>query len=192
MGKDPRRLDGLGGDERFAAVALERVTGGVATAHDVAPRQGAHDLDLLLPRGRRAAVEVTTIAGPGVRHRVPLLGGDGPAAPAALDGHGPTLARLLPAATTDLLLVPHVARRAAKVAAVRGADERHLFVGIGTGWLPARLYRALAAADGTLPSEDPVVQPAALTHLWLVAAAPGAPLVGWQRGTGWSRHEHAG
>ncbi len=42
----------------------------------------------------------------------------------------------LPCAVTELLMVPHVARRAAKVAAVPRVDERHLFVGIGDGGLP--------------------------------------------------------
>src|SRR5690349_24510261 len=73
MGADPRRLDGLGDDEAWAALALEHVTGGAVRAHDVGRLQGAYDLDLVLPRGRTAAVEVTTYTGPGVRHRRSLL-----------------------------------------------------------------------------------------------------------------------
>ena len=60
MGSDPRRLDGLRPDERAAALLLEHVTGGTVRAHDVGTRQGAYDLHLTYPRGRTAAVEVTT------------------------------------------------------------------------------------------------------------------------------------
>lgn len=60
MGSDPRRLDGLRPDERAAALLLEHVTGGIVRAHDVGTRQGAYDLHLTYPKGRTAAVEVTT------------------------------------------------------------------------------------------------------------------------------------
>ena len=60
MGSNPRRLDGLRPDERAAALLLEHVTGGTVRAHDVGTRQGAYDLHLTYPKGRTAAVEVTT------------------------------------------------------------------------------------------------------------------------------------
>ena len=74
MGSDPRRLDGLRPDEKLAALLVERVTGARARAHDVGGRQGAHDVDLTYPSGRRAALEVTTHAGVGVRHAASVLG----------------------------------------------------------------------------------------------------------------------
>lgn len=77
MGRDPRRLDGLKPDEKHAAVAVERATGATARAHDVDGRQGAYDLDLTYSDGRQAALEVTTHAGEGVRHRAALRERDG-------------------------------------------------------------------------------------------------------------------
>lgn len=209
MGADPKRLDGLSGDEAFAAVALERVTGGTVRAHDVGRLQGAYDLDLLLPRGRRAAVEVTTYTGPGERPHGSLLGGRlraarrrrGTAPPllgdriaagsATATAPTPSLADL-PTAATALLLVPHVARRAAKVAATTEADERHLFLGLGGDAVPAPLRRAMSALDAEPPTADPDVEQTELTHLWLTTADPGAPLHCWRRGTGWSVHDAGG
>ncbi|WP_392545318.1 hypothetical protein [Oryzobacter sp. 24SJ04S-52] len=193
MGSDPKRLDGLSDDEAYAAVALEHVTGGVVRAHDVGRLQGAYDLDLLLPRGRRAAVEVTTHTGPGVRHRSSLLGprarGRGQRPELTIDGEVPAG---LAEAVTALLLVPHVARRAVKVAAVAAADERHLFVGLGDGGLPDPLYRALARPVGVPGAPDPEVEHDGLTHLWLATAWAGSPLLGWRLGAGWSVHAIAG
>ena len=74
MGSDPRRLDGLRADEQVAAVLVERATGATARAHDVGTRQGAHDVDLVYPGGRTAALEVTTHAGSGARQAPALLG----------------------------------------------------------------------------------------------------------------------
>ncbi len=192
MGSDPKRLEGLSGDEAYAALALEHVTGGVARAHDVGRLQGAYDLDLSLPRGRRAAVEVTTVAGPGVRHHDSLLGprsrGRGMRAPRIeLDGvHG---LGGLAAATSALFRVPHIARRAAKVAAVADVDERHLFIGIGDGGLPRPLYLALGRPGPALPDDEPDIEHEALTHLWLATAWSGSPLLRWHRGAGWSVHD---
>lgn len=212
MGADPKRLDGLSGDEAFAAVALERVTGGTVRAHDVGRLQGAYDLDLLLPRGRRAAVEVTTYTGPGERPHGSLLGGRlrtdrrrrgttprppvDPTAAGAPTSAGaarptPSLADL-PAAATALLLVPHVARRAAKVAATSEADERHLFVGLGGDAVSAALRRAMSTLAAEPPTADPDVDEAELTHLWLTTADPAAPLHCWRRGAGWSVHDAGG
>jgi hypothetical protein len=73
VGSDPRRLDGLKPDEKLAAAAVERATGATARARDVDGRQGAYDVDLTYPDGHRAALEVTTHAGAGVRHRAALL-----------------------------------------------------------------------------------------------------------------------
>jgi hypothetical protein len=102
---------------------------------------------------------------------------------------GPVDSRLsgLPAAVTELLSVGHVARRAAKVAAVARVDERHLFVGIGEGALPDALYLPLTAPLEAVPTEDPDV-PEPLSHLWLTTSWRGAPLLGWDRDAGWRAH----
>lgn len=194
MGSDPKRLDGLSDDEVWAAVALEHVTGGVVRAHDVGRLQGAYDLDLLLPRGRRAAVEVTTHTGPGVRHHDSLLGprlrgrAPAPPPPAPTNGFRPPGGSGVAAAVSELLLVPHLVRRSAKVAAVSGADERHLFVGLGEGGIEAGVYRWLGRPT-SLPDDDPDVEEDGLTHLWLATPWAGAPLVRWWRGHGWSLHD---
>jgi hypothetical protein len=197
MGSDPRRLDGLRTDEKVAARLVERATGARARAHDVGRRQGAYDVHLTYPGGRTAALEVTTYAGsssrtgrallgrdrlsnPGARHPVPPLGDP----PALVD---PTLA-VLPDAVSLLLAVPHVARRAAKVATARRVDERHLFVGIGEGGLPEPLYLRLGAPHAPLPTGAPEV-PEGLTHLWLTTEWPGSPLIGWAVGRGWRSHQ---
>ena len=195
MGSDPKRLDGLSGDEVFAALALEHVTGGTARAHDIGRLQGAYDLDLLLPRGRTAAVEVTTIAGDGVRHRDALLGPRArgrarrPPHHAEPDGHAVTEA--LPGIATDLLTVPHIARRVAKVARTELVDERHLFVGIGSGWLRPADFAALGRPLADLPVSGPDVEDEGLTDLWLTTSWQGAPLLHWSRATGWAAHPSA-
>jgi hypothetical protein len=101
----------------------------------------------------------------------------------------PTDPRLLglPAAVGDLLGLPHVARRAAKVGSVEGVDERHLLIGLGPGALPRELYLPLCGAFTTLPTLDPDL-PDGLTHLWLTTAWRGAPLFGWNATTGWVAH----
>lgn len=273
MGADPRRLDGLKHDERYAAVVVERATGARARAHDVDGRQAAHDIDLTYPDGRRAALEVTTHAGPGVRRTHALLRRDRHTWPnpgawrwtidladpsdimrvravygraiAACESHGVRQPRELPPevleddaelrwlaedsqsvlrgapsafaddrrpasgvlvtpkaraawvdsrlaglprAVTELMAVPHVARRAAKVAAARRVDERHLFVGIGEGGLPDSLYVPLTGPLDGLPAEDPEVHPP-LTHLWITTAWSGSPLLLWERTRGWTAHD---
>lgn len=65
---------GLSEDERFAAIAVERATGGRAEAHDVGGRQGAYDFTLIYPDGRVAAAEVTSYAQPGRLQLESLLG----------------------------------------------------------------------------------------------------------------------
>ncbi|MGB7817595.1 MAG: hypothetical protein WBL35_02510 [Ornithinibacter sp.] len=97
----------------------------------------------------------------------------------------------LPGAVTDLLVVPHVARRAAKVAAVSRVDERHLFVGLGVGAVPSAIHLVLSRPARSLPTEDPDV-PAGLTHLWLTTGWRGAPLVLWTREDGWRTHPARG
>ena len=195
MGSDPRRLDGLRADEQVAARLVERATGATARAHDVGRRQGAYDVHLTYPGGRTAALEVTTHAGAASRHGLVLLGRDRLARPshtrqprlappadfaAVVD---PTLTAL-PDAVSDLLLEPHVARRAAKVAGAGRVDERHLFVGVAEGGLPQPLYQRLSAPLGVLPADPPVV-PEGLTHLWLTTEWPGTPLLGWDSRGGW-------
>ncbi len=196
MGSDPRRLHGLRPDERHVALALERVTGATARAHDVGPRQGAVDLLLVHDDGRTAAVEVTTHAGDGVRRRDALRRGGrrawpDPARPWwTVTGHGPGGAaslETLPDAVAGLLAVPSVARRAAKVAAATGVDERHLVVEVGEGGLPNRLLVALGS-PGLRPPTGDLQAPEGLTHLWLTAGWAGSPMVGWRRGGGWSVH----
>jgi hypothetical protein len=54
-------LEVLRPDERYAARALEIVTGATATAHDINGRQGAVDVILTYPSGRFGALEVTTV-----------------------------------------------------------------------------------------------------------------------------------
>jgi hypothetical protein len=275
MGADPRRLDGLKHDERYAAVVVERATGARARAHDVDGRQGAHDIDLRFPDGRRAALEVTTHAGPGVRRTHALLRRERHTWPnpgtwswtvdlaepsdimrvravygraiTACEAHGVTRPTDLPArvltadlelrwlaedsqsvlrgapglvqangrtpgvlvtpkaraawvdsrlaglprAVTELLAVPHVARRVVKVAAATRVDERHLFVGIGEGGLPDSLYVPLTGPLEALPTEDPEVDEP-LSHLWLTTAWSGAPLLQWDRVSGWTAHDVGG
>lgn len=196
MGSDPRRLRGLRADERLVALALEHATGARARGHDVDGRQGAVDLLLTHPDGRVAAVEVTTLAGDGVRRRDALRRGGhrrwpDPRRPwwtvPGLTTHGPAALDGLPTAVTALLGVPSVARRAAKVARVPDVAERHLVVELGEGALSPPLHGALAAPGSRLPSSDPEV-PDGLSHVWLTAGWGGSPLVGWQRGGGWSAH----
>ena len=94
----------------------------------------------------------------------------------------------LPDAVSDLLVEPHVARRAAKVAGAGRVDERHLFVGIAEGGLPAPLYLRLSAPLGLLPVEPPRV-PDGLTHLWLTTEWRGSPLLAWDRDAGWNTYQ---
>lgn len=270
VGRDPRRLQGLKPDEKVAALLVERATGARARAHDVDGRQGAYDLDLAFSDGRRAALEVTTHAAPGIRRSGVLFGRErdawpnpgrgtwgivlatqediprlravygraitacealgvtGPAElPAEALASDPEIhwlatesasslvgspvatasgqsarrvtitprvpedavdARLesLPDAVSALLLVPHVARRAGKVASAGDVDERHLLVGIGRGGLPEPVYRALTGPLEALPTRDPEVEEKGLSHLWLTTDWSGSPLVCWDRARGWT------
>lgn len=75
-------LDGLDDAERFACRVAERVLGVVAIAHDVVRRQGAVDAFLEYADGRRAAFEVTRLAGnQGALQLEQLLSRDGHAWP---------------------------------------------------------------------------------------------------------------
>lgn len=271
MGSDPRRLQGLKPDEKVAALLVERATGARARAHDVDGRQGAYDLDLAFSDGRRAALEVTTHAAPGIRRSGVLFGRGrsawpspgrgtwgivlatpddiprlravygraitaceswGVGSPAELPADvlasdpeihwlatesmsslvgSPTVAttsapsarqvtitprvpevavdtRLesLPDAVSALLRVPHVARRAGKVASAGDVDERHLLVGIGRGGLPEPVYRALTGPLEALPTRDPEVEEKGLSHLWLTTDWSDSPLVCWDRARGWT------
>jgi len=210
MGSHPRRLDGLRDDEQVAARLVERATGATAWAHDVGRRQGAYDVHLTYPGGRTAALEVTTYAGSSSRNGMALLGrgrlsapparhparrpgrprSAGTQSPPAVDRPGsvdPALA-ILPDAVSVLLAVPHVARRAAKVAAAHRVDERHLLVGIGEGGLPGPLYLRLGSALVAPPADAPEL-PVGLTHLWLTTEWPGSPLVAWDHARGWRSHQ---
>ena len=212
MGSDPRRLDGLRADEQVAARLVERATGATARAHDVGRRQGAYDVHLTYPGGRTGALEVTTHAGAASRRGLVLLGrdrlvltdpghvvrhwsaglaGDSGERAASESVSEPSMAdatlRSLPDAVSRLLVEPHVARRAAKVASARRVDERHLFVGLAEGGLPPALYRRLSGPLGVLPGDPPQV-PDGLTHLWLSTEWRGSPLLRWQRDEGWSAH----
>jgi hypothetical protein len=272
VGSDPRRLDGLLPDEAVAALLVERATGARAVAHDVGGRQGAYDVALTYPDGRRAALEVTTHASPGIRRNGVLLGRSrhawpnpgrhgwsiglaaphdlprlravyaraiatcealGVTSPASLpeqvleddpelrwlatqsasslvaerpadrglpprtvtvtprppDADADRRLELLPDAVSRLVLVPHVARRVAKVAAAPGVEERHLLVGIGEGGLPDAVYRALCGALEALPRDDPLVEDPRLSHLWLTTDWSGSPLLCWERTGGWTAHE---
>ena len=210
MGSDPRRLDGLRADEQVAARLVERATGATARAHDVGRRQGAYDVHLTYPGGRTGALEVTTHAGAASRRGLVLLGrdrllltdpghrvrpwsgglaGDGGERAASESVSEPSMPdatlRSLPDAVSRLLVEPHVARRAAKVASARRVDERHLFVGLAEGGLPPALYQRLRGPLGVLPGDPPQV-PDGLTLLWLSTEWRGSPLLRWQRQEGWS------
>lgn len=56
------RLDGLDPVEHIACRIAERALGAIATANDMAPRQGAVDAFLDYTDGRRGAFEVTQLA----------------------------------------------------------------------------------------------------------------------------------
>jgi hypothetical protein len=194
MGTDPRRLDGLRADEQVAARLVERATGATARAHDIGRRQGAYDVHLTYPSGRTAALEVTTHAGTASRNGLVLLGRDRLSRtgtrPRPNDAPPPAdpVLTALPAAVSDLLAEPHVARRAAKVAGAGRVDERHLFVGVAEGGLPQPLYERLSAPLGGLPTDAPVV-PEGLTHLWLSTEWRDSPLLGWDHVRGWAAHQ---
>ena len=173
MGSDPRRLDGLRADEQVAARLVERATGATARAHDVGRRQGAYDVHLTYPGGRTAALEVTTHAGTASRNGLVLLGRDrlsrSVTRPQPSDAPPPADPALtaLPDAVSDLLAEPHVARRAAKVAGAGRVDERHLFVAVAEGGLPAAALRAVErpagraahrAAGGARRADPPVAE----------------------------------
>jgi endonuclease III len=98
----------------------------------------------------------------------------------------------VPDDVADLLTVPHVARRVAKVTSARGVDERHLFVTIGVDRMPDAVR--LALADPSTPPEVgsrremETEVPPGLTRLWLTTTGPGAQLVSWARTAGWRAH----
>lgn len=62
-------LAGLSSQEKFAALVVADAVGARAAAHDVQGRQGAVDVLLTYPDGRKAALEVTSQAGTGVQQR---------------------------------------------------------------------------------------------------------------------------
>lgn len=68
------RLVGLTRQERAACLIAERVLGATAQAWDVGGRQGAVDAMLTLADGRRAAFEVTALAGDRALQLEALLG----------------------------------------------------------------------------------------------------------------------
>jgi hypothetical protein len=90
----------------------------------------------------------------------------------------------LPAAIEELLEVEVIARHVEKLLA-HDADERHLFVFIGLGGLPAAQYFPLTAEVQVLPRRVPSL-PAGLSHLWLKTEY-GPSLVCCTPG-GWSEH----
>ena len=89
----------------------------------------------------------------------------------------------MPADVADLLALPHVARRVAKVTSARGVDERHLFITIGVGRMPD----AVRLTPEEPPTGHPEV-PHSLTCLWLTTSERGAPLLSWSRTDGWRAH----
>jgi hypothetical protein len=98
----------------------------------------------------------------------------------------------VPVDVADLLLVPHVARRVAKVISARGVDERHLFVTIGVGRMPDAVSRSLAAPSPPSEAESRSAMetqaPTGLARLWLTTGGPRAPLISWSRSDGWRIH----
>ena len=69
-------LQGLNEQERAACLIAEKVLGAVAEPWDVDGRQGVVDAMLTLADGRRAAFEVTALAGEGALQLSSLLGKD--------------------------------------------------------------------------------------------------------------------
>lgn len=70
------QVDGLSSTEQAAAVAVASVVGARAVAHDVNGRQGAFDVELIYPDGAKAALEITSHAGDGIRQRDNILATD--------------------------------------------------------------------------------------------------------------------
>jgi hypothetical protein len=91
----------------------------------------------------------------------------------------------LSVALSDVLSAEGVRRRAEKVAALRGFDERHLFVTIGMGGLPDPIYIALMRPADVLPSQPPEGVPTGLSHLWFTTGWAGSALIRWNLESGW-------
>ncbi|GAB2991082.1 hypothetical protein [Nocardioides montaniterrae] len=69
-------LDGLDHTEAFGATAVARALGARAVAHDDGSRPRMHDVWLAYEDGRRAALEITSHSGPGIRQRDALIAAD--------------------------------------------------------------------------------------------------------------------
>ncbi|WP_156251958.1 hypothetical protein [Pseudactinotalea terrae] len=91
----------------------------------------------------------------------------------------------LPAAVEQLLEVPHISRRLAKVLTF-DADEHHLAVALRQGAIPDPLYMVMMFEPKGLPDRDPTV-PDGISHLWLLTGS-GVSLIGWAAGSGWTDH----
>lgn len=98
----------------------------------------------------------------------------------------------VPGNLADLLIVPHVARRVAKVTSARGVDERHLFIGIGASHLPDAVRLALAEPSAALGATSGTamvdVVPEGLDRLWLMTGGRQMCLVSWSLAHGWRDH----
>lgn len=90
-------------------------------------------------------------------------------------------------AVADLLAVPSVTRRVAKVGGAV-TDERHLFVSVDTSGLPFPIAGALMGRPARLPSTTELVLPRRLTHLWLAPRYLHV-LLGWTVSDGWRAHD---
>lgn len=90
-------------------------------------------------------------------------------------------------AVADLLAVPTVARRVAKVSKAE-TDERHLFVAVDTSGLPFSVASALMGRPERLPTTSAMVLPGRLTHLWLAPRYLHV-LLGWTVNGGWQSHD---
>jgi hypothetical protein len=97
-----------------------------------------------------------------------------------------------PTEIADLLTLPHVTRRAAKVTSAGGVDEQHLFIGLGSGDLPDAVHLALAKPSAALgvqtENEMGEVVPAGLSRLWLMTSGRKGTLVSWSLAHGWRVH----
>lgn len=94
----------------------------------------------------------------------------------------------LPAAVESFLASGLGERKIAKLAAIDGVPQRHLFI-----WARERFSQKLigAYAGGALmqpPRADPRV-PACLTHLWIAGDWTHGALLSWSREAGWARHQ---
>lgn len=90
-------------------------------------------------------------------------------------------------AVTELLSVPTVAKRVAKVSTAE-TDERHLFVSVDSSGLPFPVSSALMGRPERLPTTSTLTAPPPLSHLWLAPRFTHV-LLGWTVTGGWQAYD---